>query len=676
MLKLNLLGGLSISQDPGVVTKLPKKSQALLCYLAQTQRPRFREDLADLLWGELSEENARVNLRMALTQLRKAVPDHLMITQQTVAFNPEAPYWCDVEAFETQLKAAEGDSEKLKAVMDRYNGDFLEGFSLNDAPRFEDWLLGRREHFQQLFVQVLHDLSIQCARRGEYEAGINYAARLLELEPWQERAHRQMMILLVRSGQRSAALAQFKKCRKILTREFNVDVTQETQRLYDQIRNAPSIVPHNLPRQPTPFVGRKRELAQLVLQLEQPDCRLLSLVGLGGIGKTRLALALAERKMNCFLDGVFFVTISSHTSSEILICETAKVVGFSLLQAQDPKTELFRHLADKNLLLILDGFEHTPETASVLSELLQHTDQLKLLVTSTVPLQLRWEWRHDVEGFEIPVNSSEEAFAANDQVQLFLAIIRRVKPFELSSQNRPLVARICQLVEGIPLALELVGMQLHNMSLKKLIRKIEDNVTPLTTSAQDVLPRHRSLMAVFDVSWERLSSRERLLFSRLSVFRGGFEPNAAKAVCLGEGLDVNEMLESLQALVIHFLVKVEGEGKQTRYWLLDPVRQYARTKISGEAKNVVLKDAHLRHFLALAEQSEPNKSNDRRFWTQQLEREKHNLKAAFQWALDSRQVELAFRLYLGCNWFMASNYPLGRKKWSNELVDKDRRLDP
>ena len=247
-LQLLLLGNLQVRRAGAQVTGFrSSKVKALLCYLAVTGRPHLRPILAGLLWGDAPEANARSSLSKALTNLRQVVPGLLISTRQEVAFNRESPYWLDVEAFGEGVSPGM-NIERLQDAVELYRGDFLEGFHVRQAPAFEEWALTQRTRLRELALQALHTLAAYHTQRGAvgHAAGIDYTTRLLALEPWREEAHRQLMTLLARSGQRSAALAQYETCRRVLKEELGVEPGTATtalphwQRESSEITTSPS----------------------------------------------------------------------------------------------------------------------------------------------------------------------------------------------------------------------------------------------------------------------------------------------------------------------------------------------------------------------------------------------------------------------------------------------------
>ena len=331
VLELKLFGGLNISLDGAPLLDLKsQKGQALLCYLAITHKRYTRSALAGLFWTDMPQANALMNLRKVLSRI-KPVASYLSVSRDTLAFNQEAPYWLDIDEFCT---AATGpsDANRLLYAASLYQGDFLDGFTSDGSPLFDEWILEERVSLRNIAVNCLQQLVKIFTSQHDYPAAIRSQRRLLSIEPWHEEAHRELMLLLALYGQRSAALRQYETCRSILAVELGVDPGSATKELYEQIKAdkiqaersplQPAITltsrlsQSNLPVQTTPFIGRAADLAILQRYLADPGVRLVTIIGPGGIGKTRLALACAYKQaaepqaVTYFPHGVYFVTIS------------------------------------------------------------------------------------------------------------------------------------------------------------------------------------------------------------------------------------------------------------------------------------------------------------------------------------------------------------------------------
>jgi len=662
-LHLSLLGKLQIQLDGAPLSGfVSTKAQALLCYLAVTARPHERLSLASLLWGERPESEARTNLRTVLANLRKLLGPYLLIERETIRFNLDSPYWLDVELFQTVLnpidRAETGELvlPPLRQAIDLYRGEFLEGFSVREAPAFEEWLLAQRERLHQLAGQSLLRLARAYSQRNELAMALELTSRLLALEPWREEAHRQMMLLLAQSGERSAALAQYEQCRQRLWAELGVEPGVETQALYERLKQVGATRPHNLPPQPTPFVGREKELAQIKHYLSQPEQRLVSLVGLGGVGKSRLGLQAARQSLELFQDGVYFVPLVAVNSVEGLLSGIASSLNFGLSGPLEPKQQLFNHLHNKKLLLVLDNFEQLLGDESgvrLLAELLQAAAGVKLLVTTRERLKLAEEWVLEVTGLTYPRKRDAEVVREGTKTQellnrysavaFFVQQAQRVQAeFELGP-NVKAILTLCRLLEGMPLGLELAATWLPVLSCQELVAEIERDLSFLEVDRRNVVDRHRSMRAVFESSWQLLAVGEQQVLKRLAVFRGGFEREAAAQVA-------GASLSLLLGLLSKSLVRRNATG---RYDMHELVRQFAAEKLAQEDEAVaVQRRQHGHYYLMLVEQAEPElRGSNQVAWIQRLEVELDNLRAALAWTIEQGEAELGLRLAAGLGWF-------------------------
>jgi predicted ATPase/DNA-binding SARP family transcriptional activator len=673
-LVIDVIGPLRVSLAGAQVGFESAKVRALLAYLAvEAVQPHSRAALLGLFWPDYPEDSARHSLRQALFNLRSQLGDltastpYLLITRDTVQFNPRSDYTLDLAEFnknyllckdslgkavpEVGIDAVDHCPEGLEEMVKLYRGEFLQDFFLADCDKFEDWALLQRENLHQRMLDALSYLADFYELHNDLQAARQFAARQLELDPWREEAYRQLMRLLALEGQRSAALAQYEICKRVLADELDVEPSAETRELYEQIRSgtlarpdtlqpqpaAPAQPPpaplHNLPLQLTPFVGREAELARLSELIANPDCRCITLVGQGGIGKTRLALQAAGEHAADFAHGVAFVPLASVGSVEGVIPAITGAIQFSLYGPSAPKVQLLNYLHEKQLLLILDNLEHLLVSevhqaymAELLVELLQHAPGVKLLLTSREALELQGEWIFEVQGLAFPEAEQTQAFDEFDAVALFVGRARRVSPgFALNEHNRDQVAHICRLVGGMPLAIELAATWMRLLTPAEIVSEIENSLDFLSTSGRDLPERHRSMRAVFDHSWNMLSPAEQAVLCKLSPFRGGFTRQAAERVA-------GASLSNLSTLVNRTLLRRTSAG---RYDLHDLVRQYSTAKLAADPQvQVAAQAAHYDYYYNLALSAEPGlKDGEQLLWLGRLEQDHDNLRAALEWAL-------------------------------------------
>jgi predicted ATPase/DNA-binding SARP family transcriptional activator len=691
-LELILFGNLEIRLAGELLTEFKsKKAQALLCYLAVTGQPHRRSALANLLWSNKPEAAARMNLSQALSELRRFFGDYLNITRQTVALDQDHNIYLDVDRFEEEVTDAfnEPDIPSLQKAILLYRGDFLDNLYISKTPEFELWVLSERARLNELALKTLRILAVYFSIQGEvgWEKAIDYTAHLLTLNPWQEEAHRLMMLLKALSRQRSEALIQYKKCCQALADNLGVEPGADTTELYERIRDNETIswtdekpifttwfpdatvaskraiTFHKLPAQTTSFIGRETELNQLVDLLSNPAISLVSIVGTGGIGKTELALAVAHRlaKVDRYRDGIFFVPLSSATTQFYLVSSIAKQFGLSLAGMRQPEEVLFDFLSHKTCLLILDNFEQLLPEVNFIVRLLQAAPLSKLLVTSRERLKLREEWVIDLQGLPYP-NTIQEARSSNyDAICLFVERAQQIRSnFSLEMEIQAVV-RICQLTQGMPLALEQAASLIRANQAGEIADQIEVRLDALSTTLRNIPERHHSMRSVFDWSWQWLSAEELEVFPLLSVFEGSFTHEAAEQV-------VDASLSTLSSLVDKSLLQIKlCFGKATRYELHNLIRQYAteRLLLSGFEEIKRIHDTHLDYFLSLSERAEQFwDTNQEKEWLQRLEDERSNLHAAISWATEHEKTEQALRMNAALFTFWVYNSPAAEAvKW-------------
>ena len=698
-LSLALLGAVSVFYDGRPLERFrTNRVRALLYYLATESvlgTSSFRrEALMELLWPGLPLQSAQANLRQTLYHLRQAIPDmpaeagdgvnHFLLSdRQIVRINPDYPVESDLARFNRFL---DGSIEQRIDATELYRGDFLADFYLVDSAAYESWIAQRRAAFRRQVLKAMTDLSTFHTERGAYNEAEGFARRQLELDNLRESAYRQLMEALALSGRRSEALSEFDACRLVLQKELGVEPSAETLSLLEKIRTqqiaadvherlpadyavlinieevgdelkseARPFLPdmllpndpegrlrHNLPPQPGRFLGRETELAELDGFIADPEIRLITIVGPGGIGKTRLALEAAERQLAkeltlaeqgvlqgdpstdaevleqtgdqgpLFTDGVYFVSLAELMSVDQMIYsigETLDIYGqLGEQQARSPERQVLDYLERKQLLFILDNFEHLLNGAEFLGQLMKNATKVQIIATSRERLHLRQEQIYPIYGLGYFHRDDHESL--NDSVvlespaaRLFIQSARRIQPeFELSIEDIDDFMSICSLVEGMPLALELAASWVAVLSIREISSEIRRSLDFLETSEHDVPRRQRSMRALFESVWIRLSEMERYVFARLSVFRGGFTRQASTAVT---GASIRQLATLVDKSLLHY------DSQGGRYQIHELLRQYGAEKLAQDPSDLNrARDEHCAYFCEWLRNKEPKLTGD------------------------------------------------------------------
>lgn len=590
------LGSPRIEKDNRPVDLKRRKTAALLPYLALADRPVLREQLAGIFWPENDTSSAFAYLRHTLWELGSALgQEALQVNRDTVALSDHV--WVDVHRFSFlagQWKANHqpADLEELIAL---YQADFLDRFFLRDAPDFDQWQQETSAVLRQDFSDALGSGSAAYLASGDTERALLHGRRWLRLDPLNEAAHRLVMRAELNAGRRAAALRQYEECARLLQAELGVQPAPATLVLLEEIRAAPaepdpvgtpaasarvpwrlfspssssSARPASLPHDPVPFIGRRMELGEIAYRLQDPDCRLLTLLGPGGIGKTRLGLHAARELANNYPGGVHFLACAPLDSPQDFLPALAAV----LPQRRDgPEGSLMQRIcasfSDDPALLVLDNMEHLTACGEDLQTILEASPGLNILVTSRERLNVPAEWCLEISGMSYPL-SEDPGFEEYSAVQLFLHTARRVKTgFQLTPADRAAIAQICRLVEGMPLGVELAASWIRLLPAPDILREIESSLDFLSTSQRGIPERHRSLRAVYDSSVEMLSTAERIAFVRLASLPGGFRRDVALAAGIG--------LPLLSALADKSLLRSLPDG---RYEIHEVLRKYATERL-------------------------------------------------------------------------------------------------
>jgi non-specific serine/threonine protein kinase len=718
MIEFRLLGQFSVRQDGAPIEIPSRPAQALLAYLLLTPNsPHRREKLAGLIWPDSTDANSRSYLRKALWQLRKSLPvepgsseEYFLVDDISIAFNASSDYWLDADVVEERPP---GDStiDELVEAVSAYQGELLPGF-------YEEWVALERDRIESAFDQKMNLLIDQLIEQSRWVEVVEQAEQWIALGKAPEPAYRALMTAHASLGDRAKVAAVYARCTEALLDELGVDPSKQTETLHSRLMSGefepaagqvekpepgsipsddvqsvderinsrksrvknqkPSQATHNLPSELSSFIGRRREISEVREQIG--SVRLVTLTGPGGCGKTRLALHVAGELLGEYPDGVYLVELESLSEAALVPQEAALAMGLSEAQDRNPTQVLIEYLRNRWILLVFDNCEHVIQSCAVLAEaLLKGCPQIKILATSREALGVIGEVAWTVPSLTMPPVSEPvpfESLADYDAIRLLIERSRAVRSdpdFELTEENAPAVIRICQRLDGIPLALELAAARLKALSFEQVASRLDDRFNLLTTGSRTALPRHQTLRATVDWSYELLPENEKTMLRQLSVFVGGWSLDAAESICrplLGSFLpesdkvviEGSDALDLLTNLVEKSLVVVERRDGNARYRMLETIRDYAREKRLETVENTAIRNRHLEIYLQMAERIEPNlQADDQAIWYDQLEMELDNIRAAIEWSMVSKEdgesrrpaarVEAGLRLAGSLGWF-------------------------
>lgn len=664
---------------------------SLLAYLLlHRHTPVSRQTLAYTLWPDSSDSQARTNLRNLLFTLRQTLPEadrYVSVTPQTLQWRPESEFGLDVADFEAALglaRASPDPGEKiqaLEAAVALFKGDLLPGI-------YDDWIITWRESLRQDYNEALHQLAALLEQTGDYRAAARASQRLIQEDPLDEAAYVHLMRLYALIGDRARVHRIYEQCTAVLRREIDVEPAAATQEAYAYFMkmepaSSPSATPSpvvsprprktlaNVPQINTLFVGREQEMAEIVSLLSGMITPLLTIVGPGGAGKSRLAMRVATELAATFTEGAVFVPLAAVVYADGVPTALAGALGVSLSGSVSPEDEIIEYLLDRDILIILDNFEHLLEASDFVVRLTQNAPGVRLLATSRERLRVQAEWVFKLGGLAVPPADGSGDIKSFEAVRLFIEAARRAgNDFTLTPHNQMAVAQICRLLDGLPLAIELAAAQVSFLPPDVLLQRLDRALPLLVDGARDLPLRQRTIRATIEWSTALLSDNERLLFTRLAIFVGGFTLTVAETVCADEQLTSSEVLPLLRRLIEHSLLVQETCGDEMRYRFLEPIRQFAVEELALNGQAAAQAQRHALYFTQLAAAIAPRlQSPEQVEGLEQLAREFPNLRAAFRWFLKEGDLEKATSLCwdLWTFLWLRGHLSVGRR-WVEELL--------
>lgn len=664
-LKIVTLDRFIIELEGEIISKfVSQKAPGLFVYLISHPREHQRDILAELFWSDTSSKQALKNLRTVLSNLQKVgLGDFLDVTRQTLSIINLDDIWLDYQVFEALLDDVEAKQKmpysprrlfnEIKIALELYEGDFLVALKTGNALDLDTWVTLERERLRGRAVNAIFQLLGLALENGDYTAGIQFGNRLMSLEPLWEEAVRRVMTLQAYSGNRNAAVQRYDNFTKTLKVELDIPPEDETTALYRAIKTgrmkakAPQAKANNLQQPSNTYIENVPFVNQIHHYLDKADNRLITILGQGGIGKTRFAQHIAHQRLEDYRDGVFFVPLASVTSPDFVAQAILNALNIPHIDTRrTPKDALLENLREKHLLLILDNMEHLMDSVDLLQSILSFASFIQLIVTSREQLQIQGEQVLAMPVLPYPLDEAKSS--DYPALQLFAQVAQLVQPeFELDSVVDE-VARICRLVDGLPLAIVIAAGWVQFLPAETIANRIEENIDFLTISRRDLPERHRGITALMNSTWASLGEQERRVMQKLTVFSGDFSLEAAEQIA-------EASLADLMGLVSKSLLQ---KGRAERYHQHELLRRYAQERAIGSRIIAQAEKAHTAYFRNwIQELEQSDLPSHERFIA--IDSEYHNLWLNEHLSETEQHQQILNLIGIMQDYWIARGFPLG-----------------
>ncbi len=659
-----MLGSFEVRTDDGVLADVPgARLRALLIALAlQPGHVVPKATLVDWIWGERPPADAANALQRLASRLRKALPGGVVEGQTDGYRLTVEPDAVDALRFERLVGRARDDEDSrrvrlLREALALWRGAAMQDVGLQDSAAFDAAVT----RLEGLRLAAMEDRFEAETRHGGGAELVTELTDLVAAHPVRERLVAALMRALVAAGRNTEALLAYEHMREALADALGVDPSPELSALHvallrGEVGQREENRKTNVRAEITSFVGRDADVA--VVRELIAEHRLTTLIGPGGSGKTRLATETARTLLGDLPDGAWLVELAAIGADGDVAQATFSALGLrdALLgeaSNMEPTDRLIAAIRDREALLILDNCEHVIESAAKFADrVLGECRLLRILVTSREPLGITGEALWLVEPLDLPTDASPGEIESSPAVRLLRDRAGAVrKDLGVDDHTLSTMARVCRALDGMPLAIELAAAKLRTMSLDQLANRLDDRFRLLTSGSRTALPRHKTLRAVVDWSWELLTDAERMVLRRLSVFSGGASLEAAERVCAGDAVEQDEVLELLTSLAEKSLLVTEGHGAP-RYRMLGTIKEYAADRLAEAGESDLARQAHLAYFTELTEAAEPHlRRAEQMAWLATLKAEHDNIGAAMRGAIAAGEAQAAMRLAAGAGWY-------------------------